>query len=97
MRTIQTEFPEFPAMPEAAALLAAGWLDQSWHNDTCPRFVSADGGWCMFVDHPEPTHREDPEAGRFTVCAMDGEHISDCLYHGDDWQAACTAAEIVAP
>lgn len=89
---ITREFPEFPAMPEVAALLSIGMEDQSWHNDACPKFASADGRLMVFVEHPDPEQRES-EDGRF--CVMAGEFNDstegDILYCGDDWPAALAA------
>lgn len=31
-RTHLTEWPELGPLPEVQPLLAAGWIDQSWHN-----------------------------------------------------------------
>ena len=65
--------------------------DESWHNDTCPRFV-VDGGveiladgspvdvryevWC---DHPDPAKRDGFADGRFFAFRVDadGDPVAD--------------------
>jgi hypothetical protein len=50
--TYQTEFPDFDDHASAAQLLALGFADISWHNDTCPSFER--GGVIVFVDYINP-------------------------------------------
>lgn len=97
----RTEFPSFPEMPEAAALLAQGWTDTSWHNDACPSFKSFDGMLLIWIEHPDESKRDGGD--RFVVEHMPepverddpryGEQ-AECLYAGDDWDAACGEAYI---
>lgn len=99
--TYRTEFPTFPEMPEAQALLALGWTDTSWHNDACPSFKSPDGMLLIWIEHPEEAQRDCPD--RFVVERMPepverddpayGEQ-AQCLYCGDSWVAAQDAAEL---
>jgi hypothetical protein len=87
-RTHSTEHPDIDIAAEAAVLLAAGWIDQSWHNDVCPRFVSADNARVLWIDHADPEQRETMGA-RFIVQALDvdGEidWDLDALLATDDW------------
>jgi hypothetical protein len=50
--TYQTEFSDFDDHASAAQLLALGFADISWHNDTCPSFER--NGVIMFVDYINP-------------------------------------------
>lgn len=60
---------DVPAIPDL--------VDESWHNDACPSFGSADKlvdpptrdvhDLRLWVEHPDPEQREVAEAGRFTV------------------------------
>lgn len=70
-KTYRSEFPEFGEIPEAAQLIALGFSDISWHNDTCPSFVSADLKTRIWVEHENFRMREDQEDERF------------CITHGD--------------
>ena len=84
-RTYRTEHPHFPAMPEAELLIAAGWADQSWHNDTMPRFVNEAACRVIWVDHPDADQREDEGGYRFCVYAIDdfGDLVGDPLLYTD--------------
>lgn len=96
-RTYQTEFPDFDAPADCAALLAAGWRDQSWHNDTCPSFEYG-GRVAMFVDYAAPELRESPELsdGRFTVILLDSEgcYSDECATLSNLSEAMAIAADM---
>ena len=87
-RTHSTEHPDIDGAAEAAILLAAGWIDQSWHNDACPRFDSPDRTRVLWIDHADPEQRE-CWADRFIVQALDvdGEidYDLDPLLMTEDW------------
>jgi len=54
---------EFAVPPEISNQM----LDDSWHNDVCPRFTSPDiSNIVVWVDHPDPDQRE-MCGSRFTV------------------------------
>lgn len=81
-RTFRTEFPDFdpatmPAIPET-------WIDQSWHNETCPRFHTPNG-LVVFVDFADDGDREFGGGTRFSV-HIDGDDL-EVLHEGDDWDA----------
>ena len=81
------EHPSFPDMPEVADLLARGFIDQSWHNDTCPGFER--GQIKVWIEHPNADQRENPE--RYCVDRLDDDGISygdSLLYIGDSWSEA---------
>ena len=87
----QIEFPDFDAAGEADALIAAGFKDTSWHNDTCPSFTR-DGLW-IFVDYVDPARREFPEAPRVVVKTDDVEPA--LLFEGDDMAQALALCGVV--
>lgn len=96
-RTWRTEFGEAYAVPEAE-LVAAGFRDESWHNDTSPSFAMdlKDGRrrkvviWC---GHPDPAKREDCGGTRFgVVVECDGE-VEDVPCQTDDITVAIAAAK----
>ena len=75
-RSYATEFPEFtPADIPAEFLDATQWEDMSWHNETCPRFVSRDtmthngmaAKVCVWVERINVADREDSSFPRFGV------------------------------
>lgn len=81
--TVRNQFPDYPidALPDLS-----GFIDTSWHNDTCPSFRH--GHHLVWVDWPDPREREDPEGYRFIICALDKEgRIIDGepSFQTDDW------------
>jgi hypothetical protein len=86
MRNWRKEFPSYPV--EAMPAIPKDWLDVSWRNDACPRFVVPHLGVSVWIDWPDP---EDREAGgeRFIVNACDPEthEMPDAPYllATDDW------------
>ena len=66
-----TEFPDFPAadMPQ----MPEGFVDQSWHNETCPGFDNEALGLKIWVDYLDPEMRELQGFHRFTLVAIDAE------------------------
>jgi hypothetical protein len=61
--TYQTEFPDFTldfAVP-------AGFVDQSWRNDSCPCWVNDRRRLIFSADYADPAMREIPEGDRFMV------------------------------
>lgn len=86
------EFPDFPAMPEVSELLALGFTDSSWHNDSAPTFVSADMTTRVWIEHPDADKREEPGQVRFAVERGDfnpetsvGVFNPDMAYQGNEW------------
>lgn len=77
---------------------AEGFVDESWHNDTCPRFahnVTEKGITyahvvTIWIEHPEIKQREFEEAVRFIV-----EYASD--FTPNDIRPVFTEADNVAP
>ena len=83
------EHRDFPRMPEADALLALGWTDASWHNNTCPRFVSPDRTLQVWMEHPDRSHREAADEPRFCVKTNDDNapENEEVLLQTEDWSA----------
>ena len=85
------EFGEAYAVPpEVIEMVTEGELeDNSWHNDTCPSFMSIPTGrYTLWVDHPVREERE-MEGLRFAVTlntyAADSDGSEDkTFYDGDD-------------
>lgn len=49
--TYQTAFPDFDRREPIDMLTAAGWTDESWHNDGCPRVHCGDHAlWLDYID-----------------------------------------------
>jgi hypothetical protein len=63
--TYKTEFPHY----DDTLSLPSGWIDTSWHNDTCPSFerVFGDTTFRLWCDFKDPELRE-VGGQRFTVC-----------------------------
>lgn len=86
MSVWRKEFPSYPV--EAMPAIPHGWIDVSWHNDACPRFVIPSLCVSIWIDWPDPADRE---AGgkRFivNVCDPDTHEMPDdgFLYEDDDW------------
>lgn len=80
------EFPDYlandlPAMP-------AGFVDASWHNDTCPSAHNAEARLTVWCDYTDEAKREFPEdAGRFSLCRTDehGATVEGIGAATDDW------------
>jgi len=86
MPTWREEFPDYPAsdMPK----MPEGFVDTSWHNDTCPCFSHEMARLIVWVDYRDPKDRELSEAPRFTLCLIQpngspGEVVAACEYWDD--------------
>ena len=80
MTSFRTEFPDYPV--EDMPTLPQGWVDQSWHNDACPSFISEALGLTLWIDYRKVEDRE-MIGSRFLVCAV-GDN-SEALLASDDW------------
>lgn len=79
MKGLREEFPDFdpatlPAIPE-------GWIDASWHNDTCPCFEVITDKVYVFIDYEKVEDREHGYSDRFSVKGKGGD------FSTNDWQA----------
>lgn len=80
--TYQTAFPDFDRAAEIDELIAAGWRDESWHNDCAPRVHCGDA--VIWIDYADADKSEvaamGGEAGQCSV-----EYLRDgCFTGGDD-------------
>lgn len=83
---LSDQFPDFdkatlPPIPEA-------WTDQSWAEEQCPAFNTADGRFAVWVDYADAAAREFPESKRFTAKALDdggGLAEGGPVINTDDW------------
>lgn len=79
------EFPDFVL----DVAVPATWQDLSWRNDGCPFFLASPSVGVL-VGYSDPAMREDSDAPRFIIVAMeDGMHLVEesTLLTTDDWQA----------
>ncbi len=100
-RSYASEFPDFAASDIPAELLdATQWADMSWHNESCPRFVSvlpialADGAQffaCVWVEKPNRGEREDESHHRYSLNLLpiingETQYDTPCEWHnGEEW------------
>jgi hypothetical protein len=50
--TYKIEFPDY----DDTITIPEGWLDDSWHNDICPKITK--GTWVIWCDYKDPDRRE---------------------------------------
>lgn len=77
---------EFPDFGELDVTIPVGFIDQSWHNDACPRFER--GHYQLHIDYADRTLTEFPDGGlRFMLCVAheDNPSHSETLIDTDDW------------
>jgi len=102
----QREFEDYmqPHYNEVAAIEAAGFEDDSWHNDVCVSFVRPilfhdrpDGRYIkIWSDARDPGERE-MQGARFLVCVYDEcDQVAE-LYNGDSLADALGAADSFDP
>ena len=77
----QTEFSDFPAADMPA--IPAGFTDESWHNDACPRFDNAELGLTLWIDFLNPAERETAGGTRFILCSGDDKPDSETIESDD--------------
>ena len=87
------EFPDFDGAADCASLVADGWEDVSWHNDTSPSFERH--GIVVWVDYVDPSLREFPERVlRFSVMTR---HNDALIGEYEKLAGALLAADGVEP
>ncbi|SIO50051.1 hypothetical protein SAMN05443247_06618 [Bradyrhizobium erythrophlei] len=91
MANHQQEFPDFPAADMPA--IPQGFEDNSWHNDSCPNFTSAELGLRIWIDFADPEQREISEGCRFTLEPSDNEDTITEPISTDDWAVILEAIE----
>jgi hypothetical protein len=91
---------EFPMFGRLDVQLPAGFIDVSWHKNTCPSFElpSADktAEWpllMLFIDYKDQDQRECDDAPRFFLYA--GSDLENWLVATEDWSQVqqCIAAK----
>jgi hypothetical protein len=85
----QQEFPDFPAADMPA--IPQGFEDNSWHNDSCPNFTSAELGLRIWIDYADKAQREHPDASRFALEPSDNEDTITEPIITDDWAVILAA------
>ena len=81
MSHYQHEFPDFDDAASMDQLIAAGWRDDSWHNDVCPKVVHPSGLLHIWVEFKDTEQRESGCA-RFILQRVD--LTGDGWCDGDD-------------
>lgn len=92
--SIEKEFPDFPVADLPA--IPAGFVDSSWHNDSCPSFTDEARRLMVYVDYADKEKREEPSAPRFSLRRLDAEGcVTDepSVIDTDDWNAVLLAIE----
>jgi len=82
--SIQREFPSYDDMNGFNDLLAKlpGFVDSSWHNDTCPSIEHEQSQTKIWVEYADPDNREN--AGpRFSIEQGDPGD-AECVFSTDD-------------
>jgi hypothetical protein len=69
---------DLPAMPE-------GFLDSSWHNDTCPSYTNDALGLRIFIDYKDPALSESALGKRFNVMRELADGSSEYIFESDNW------------
>ena len=98
--SFKDEFPKEYAISEAIQqLVGAGFLvDESWHNDMCPKFAVVNRPYHTLWCEPErPEDREFPEGTRYRIdiSDRDGQWIETVLETDDVDEVVRFVSEIV--
>jgi hypothetical protein len=81
--TYQTEFPDYT---DALPALPAGFVDTSWHNDSCPSFTHDGLKLRIAIDYVDAAKREMGDGPRFYVTEEGHDYTPDDLLATDDWR-----------
>ena len=76
MRTWKNQFNGFKLEKKEKALNALGFIDESWGNDICPKFVR--GNLTVWIDYLDPELREIDQSRRYCLT------VSDVIPDGSD-------------
>jgi len=58
---------EFPDRMPIDVAIPDGFVDDSWRNDICPKFVNIDAGLLLWIEEPDPAERETSDWPRFLL------------------------------
>jgi hypothetical protein len=92
MSKFQTEFPDFPAS-DWPTEIPAGFIDNSWHNDSAPSLISEELGLRIWIDYSNPELREIPGGTRFLLQPSENEDEATDPISTDDWAVILAAVE----
>ena len=93
--TFRQEFSDYPV--EDMPAIPEGFVDQSWHNDTCPSFVNEALGVQLFVDYLDPEQRE-LKWPRFSLLRLSDDSSDDAtLASTDDWDEIVRVIDALRP
>lgn len=88
--TYRDEFPDYP--PASLPPIPPGFIDESWHNDTCPSWRDETRKLAIYIDYPDATAREWEGSPRFTLLdTSDDESVA--IISTDDWEAVLDAID----
>lgn len=79
----KTEFNENDYNVPAFINDKTGWFDESWHNDTCPRFENPKHNICIWVECTEPSKRQEATDNIFIVQPVEEMSINTVLFQTD--------------
>jgi hypothetical protein len=92
-----TEFDQSYAVPDD---VPTTFKDDTWSNDTCPSFINEAGDQKLWIEHPDPLKREDPDPAMKRFTLTDADDRSKVIFESDDWdqmkQKMTTASEKTA-
>lgn len=58
-RTYKNQFPDFSLTDNGKPLIIPElFVDNSWHNDTCPNFLDYENHISLWIDYEKPEDRE---------------------------------------
>lgn len=57
----------FPHRTPINVEIPAGFVDDSWRDDVCPKFINLDMGLLLWVEEPDPAKRETPDWPRYRL------------------------------
>lgn len=83
----QTEYPTWPR--DSVPGIPMGFEDNSWRGNGGPSLINHRLGLLVFVDHPDPAHRQGLGVARFGLWrTYQGGELDDApFFESDDWDA----------
>jgi hypothetical protein len=78
---------EMPLTVPERFLDTDNWKDESWGNETSPRFTNQEFSICIWVDYDNPADREIDDSKKFTVVELlddEGHSGDNSLLETDD-------------
>ncbi len=82
---------EHPDFGEMEFQIPAGFVDSSWHNDSCPSWFDEQSWLKLWIDYADPDKRESP-GPRFALQQYNSDHeFVDELLRSDDFDEVLCA------